>query len=111
MTNSRRKGKCGELEACKEINRLFNASARRTQQYAGNDGTGDVTGLHGIHVEVKRTNKFSLYKALAQAEADAEQGQVPMVMHRADRQPWVCVIRMDDLKRFALRMRRYLDDI
>jgi hypothetical protein len=101
---SRNKGKLGEREAAAEIRRLFNVEARRGRQYCGRDDAPDVvTGIDGLHLEVKRAETFRLYAALAQAIADAGD-KVPVVLHRPNNQPWVAIVRLDDLPRLATQL-------
>lgn len=98
---SRNKGKLGEREAAAEIRRLFGVEARRGRQYCGSDGAPDiVTGLDGVHFEVKRTEGLRLYPALDQAIGDAG-NKLPVVLHRANNQPWVAIVRLDDLPQLA----------
>lgn len=90
---SREKGKRGEREfaaLCGECG----YECRRGQQYSGIGGE-DVVGLRGVHVEVKRTERFDLYGALSQAICDA-QGRVPVVAHRRNHCDWVIVMRAKD---------------
>lgn len=94
MPKSREKGKRGELELSKELKKL-GINARRGQQYCGIGGA-DVVGLPGVHIECKRTEKLQLWKAMQQAHADAN-GDVPTVMHRASRQPWMVTVCLSDL--------------
>ena len=101
---SRRKGKRGELEAAAEIRRIFRTEARRGRQYQGTDESPDVlTDIPGVHFEVKRKEAFRLYGALEQAVEEAGD-QVPVVLHRANRRPWVAVVRLDDLPRLAVQL-------
>lgn len=93
MVNSRDKGKRGELEFSK-VCREQGYDCRRGQQFSGIEGE-DVVGLPFIHIEVKRTEKFSLYDALAQAKRDA-QGKIPIVAHRRNNCEWVVVMSVDD---------------
>ena len=95
MTNSRRKGKEGELEVAR-ILRDHGYDSRRGVQYSGSPDSPDVTGLPGYHIEVKRTNAFRMYDALAQSERDAGEDEVPIVVHRPDRKDWVVVMRLED---------------
>ena len=95
MTNSRRKGKDGELEWA-NILKEHGYDARRGVQYKGGPDSPDVTGLPGIHQEVKRTNSFSLYKAMEQSRNDADDSEIPIVVHRSDRKPWVVVMDAED---------------
>ena len=54
MTNSRRKGKVGELELAEALTALTGVTWRRTQQRRG-DQVGDVcTDTIAVHVECKR---------------------------------------------------------
>lgn len=55
MVNSKRKGSNGEREAAEYLRGLGFASARRTQQYCGTEGTSDVVAdeLPHVHIEVK----------------------------------------------------------
>ena len=101
---SQRKGKRGELEAAAEIRRIFGTEARRGRQFQGTDESPDVlTDIPEVHFEVKRTEAFCLYKALAQAIEDAGPN-IPVVLHRANRCPWVAVVRLDDLPRLAVQL-------
>ena len=91
---SRDKGKTGELEVAHLIE-SYGFEARRGQQHRGGPGTPDV--IHSIpnrHIEVKRTETLSLYKALDQAAEDAAGGLggVPVVFHRRSRRPWVVIL-------------------
>ena len=95
MTNSRRKGKVGELEWAKFL-RDHGYEARRGQQYKGGGDSPDVTGLPGIHQEVKRVEQFSLYSAMDQSKRDAADAEVPIVVHRRNRKPWVVVMDAED---------------
>jgi Holliday junction resolvase len=94
---SRNKGKRGEREAAAEIARLFGVEARRGRQYAGTDDSPDIrTSLPQVHFEVKRAESLRLYAALAQAIADAGPN-IPVVLHKQNHQPWVAIVRLDDL--------------
>lgn len=94
MTNSKAKGKRGELEWARFC-RNQGYQARRGQQYSGIEGE-DVIGLPGIHVEVKRVEKLNIYDAMSQAIGDAKEGQLPVVAHRRNRHPWLITMRAED---------------
>ena len=94
---SKRKGKLGELEAAKEITRLFGVEARRSQQYSGNNHDGDLCGLEGVHVEVKRCERLELYGAVDQAVNDSSTDDTPLVLHRRNGCDWLAICRLDDL--------------
>lgn len=95
MKNSRAKGANGEREAAKLL-QAHGFDARRGQQYCGANGDADVVGLPGAHIEVKRTERFELYKAMEQAESDARPGELPVVLHRKNRAKWVAVLDAEE---------------
>lgn len=100
---SREKGKIGEREAAAEIGRIFNVQARRGQQFAGSPESPDVVGLPGVHVEVKRAEKQCFYDWLSQAGSECGPN-VPIVVHRQNNQPWIAVVKLDDLPRLATQL-------
>lgn len=105
--NSRSKGKRGELEAARELERFLGCTARRGQQFSGGGDSPDVVhNIDGVHVEVKRTEKFQLYAAMDQACGDSGDS-VPIVLHRKSKQPWVVVCYLDDLPELADRISKF----
>lgn len=95
MVNSRDKGARGERELSSKL-REYGYDCRRGQQYSGANGDADVIGLPGIHIEAKRTEKLSLYDALAQAKADKKKDELPAVFHRKNNCEWVVIMPLDD---------------
>ena len=93
--NSKAKGKRGELELAKTL-RDYGYDARRSVQYCGANGDADVIGLPGIHIECKRTERLSLYDAMAQSKADARKGEMPVVMHRKNNSEWLVIQPLSD---------------
>ncbi len=97
---SKRKGAAGEREAAAKLNEVLGTRFRRGCQFRGGPDSPDLAGdVPGLHVEVKRTERLRLYDALSQAERDASVDQVPVVMHRASRKPWVLIVEADMLIR------------
>ena len=92
---SRDKGKRGEREIAL-ILREHGFEARRGQQYCGANGDADVIGVPGLHIEVKRTEKFRMYEALDQARNDAREDELPVVFTRKNNCDWVACLRLDD---------------
>lgn len=86
--NSRQKGKRGELEAAKVL-KEYGYETRRGQQYSGATGDADVVGLPGIHLEIKRVEKLNISEAMKQSIRDARDGELPVVMHRKNRETWL----------------------
>ncbi len=110
MTNSRRKGKRGELEAAAEIRRLLGLSARRGRQYRGGPDSPDVIAdIPGVHFEVKRTERLRIYEAVEQACQDAKD-LVPVVLFRSNRQPWLAIVPLESLKSLAERLVPFRDE-
>lgn len=86
--NSREKGKRGELQAAKVL-KEYGYETRRGQQFSGANGDADVVGLPGIHLEIKRVEKLNISKAMQQSIRDAKDGEMPVVMHRRNRETWL----------------------
>lgn len=95
MTNSRQKGKRGELELSHKLQE-YGYNTRRGQQYCGSNGDADVVGLPGIHIECKRVENLNIYKAIEQASNDAKENEMPTVFHRKDRKDWLVTMRLED---------------
>ncbi len=130
---SRDKGAVGERELARELSRLFGVEARRGCQHHGgpgryerqrlgaaaptandakreafqvslNPGEPDVVAdIPNVHIECKRTERLRLYDALQQAMDDAGE-KVPLVAHRQNHQPWVVIVRLDDLPKLAAQL-------
>jgi hypothetical protein len=97
---SKRKGAAGEREAAEKLNDVLGTRFHRGRQYHGGPESPDLAGdLPGLHVEVKRCERLSLWEAVGQAREDASVDQVPVVMHRASRRPWVVIVEADLLIR------------
>ena len=96
MTNSKRKGKDGELALARKLNE-YGYDVRRSVQYNGKaeEGQPDLVGLPGIHVECKRTERLNLYDAVNQAKRDSK-GDLPAVFHRKNNCEWVVIMPLDD---------------
>ncbi len=95
MTNSKAKGKRGELEWAR-VCRDNGFKARRGQQYNGADGSADVVGLPFIHSEVKRTEALRLYEAIDQSVHDANPWEKPIVASRKNDCCWLVTMRAED---------------
>lgn len=92
----RRKGANGEREIAR-ILRAHGFSGQRTAllQTHGVAGAADVTGLPGIHIEVKRAEALRIEQWCRQAEAECGE-KVPVVMWRRSRQPWRVTLPLAD---------------
>ena len=96
---SRDKGKRGEREWAR-LCREQGYDGKRTAQYRGNTGdAGDVEGLPGIHIEVKRTEALRPWDYMTQAVHDAArngEGNLPIVAWRKNNNPWLVIMKAED---------------
>lgn len=100
--NSRDKGKRGELEIA-HIMQGYGFDARRGQQFSGLQGDADVVGVPYLHLEIKRVQALNLDKAMEQSIRDAKKGDdIPVVMHRKDRQDWRVTLLLEDFMKFYM---------
>lgn len=100
MTSSKRKGDSGEREFLHLLEAKGIAAHRNDQKWVGGLDNPDISvDIRGtpIHVEVKRREHFSLYPAMEQAVHDANGHALPCVAYRANRKPWVVILRLEDL--------------
>lgn len=93
--NSRDKGARGEREIV-EIYKAEGFDVHRTPMSGGMQWKGDVQGVPGIHVEVKRAENLRLWDALAQARADCPAGDIPALHFRRSRSPWFVAVPLPD---------------
>lgn len=104
MTQSRAKGKRGELNAAKFLRSIGFADARRTAQHRGNHNAGDVEcpeSLPNVLIEVKNRQGIApgtqaLEDACKQAIKDADGQKAWAVLYRSHRQQWRLAFRADD---------------
>ena len=102
MTNSRAKGKRGELEYAHWLSDEFGLNARRGQQYCGLAGNADVVGgFPNTHPECKWVESLNLQRAMCQAVADCKGEAIPYVVHKKNRQDMMITVRASDLKGFC----------
>ena len=87
--SSQRKGRGGELELARLLQGYgYDVQPGRAMSYGS---CPDLSGLPGIHIEVKRAEQLRLYSWLEQAERDAQRfgDGLPAVFHRRNREPWL----------------------
>lgn len=103
--NSRDKGAVGEREFAALLREWGYGDAKRGLQFKGGPDSPDVSGVPGVHFEVKRTEVFRLYAAVDQARRDADGKAIPVVAHRCNhkartcRGDWLFVLGPDDFRR------------
>lgn len=94
--NSKQKGARGERNLAEEL-RKYGYEARRSAQYCGKTGEApDVVGIDGLHIECKRTQQVRDEVFLQQAERDAKEGEIPVVMYRRNHEEWKVTLRLED---------------
>ena len=103
--NSKQKGKRGELEAA-ELLRSMGFTVRRTAQYCGNTGEADdLTGVEGLHIEVKRCEQVRIMDWVKQAERDVVGSKnIPVVIFRRSREPWYVCLPAEDFFRMYKKL-------
>lgn len=93
---SQRKGRDGELELCSRLREHgFDVKPGEAVSFGE---VPDLTGLDGIHVEVKRCEKLALTSWLEQSRKDSERFRdgLPAVFHRRNRQDWLVTMTLSD---------------
>ena len=91
---SKEKGKRGERDFASFLTaRGYNGI--RGQQFKGTKDSPDVISDLPYHIEVKRTEKINVYKALEQAKEDAGD-KPPIVAHRRNRKDWIIIMYAED---------------
>lgn len=96
MTNSRAKGKNGEL-AWAAFCRDQGFDARRGQQFKGTKDSPDIESkaLAMFHPEVKRVERLNIQDAIDKAISEAD-GKIPYVAHRRNHCDWLVTMTADD---------------
>lgn len=89
---SREKGKVGEREAAKCLSKFLGIPITRTQQYSGAAGDADLTGLKGVHIEVKRRNRTRVNEWMEATLEDKKHSDVPLIVHRIDGGQWLATL-------------------
>ena len=96
MTKSQRKGRNAE----KELSAMLNTYGYDTHIGAPlNFGSEpDISGLRGVHIEVKHVERLNIYQALEQSIRDSERLKdgTPCVFHRKNRRGWLVTMRLED---------------
>ena len=93
---SQRKGRAAEIELARILQGYgYDVQPGRAASYGT---TPDITGLPGIHAEVKRCEQLRPYDWMAQAERDAARfgDGLPAVFFRRSRSPWLAVMKLED---------------
>jgi Holliday junction resolvase len=91
---SRRRGAEGERELARVISSAGFSAARTARNGITSE---DVThNIPGVHIECKRTERYSIDEWIRQAEGDAGE-LTPLIVFRKNGQPWRAVVPFDYL--------------
>ena len=86
MINSNAKGKRGELQVVKIINKYLGTNFRRTPNSGGLSIKGDIIDidntnpLYDFHIEIKNTNSLQIPKWSKQIESDMPLGKTGLLI-------------------------------
>lgn len=108
---SREKGKRFERQVAHAFQE-YGYPARRAQQFAGKEGNHDVVGVPGLSIECKHVERLNIYDAVEQSIRDAQDGEMPTVIHRKNGKPMLVTMTFDswiDLYR-EWEAGKYLED-
>ena len=89
----RRKGAQAENEVCK-LAAAHGFTGLRTRS-GGGQVRGDIAGIPGVAMEVKRVERGNVSEWMRQAQANCGT-DMPVVAHRKSREPWLVTLEMDD---------------
>lgn len=93
--SERRKGIAAEREVA-ELLRSYGLPAKRIPNSGGLELKGDLAGVDGYHIEVKRQETLRLPTWLRQA-ADECGAAEPVVVFRQNRGEWYATVRLEAL--------------
>jgi hypothetical protein len=96
--SSRNKGLVAEREARDYLQGQGFPEATRGlgQARGGGKEVADCLNVGDLHVEVKRVELLNVHAALAQAQRDAAENKVPIVLHRRSKDRWKVTCLADD---------------
>lgn len=99
---SRDKGLSGE----REVRHVFEEAGLepRSLEFSGDHLVVCAAGIT-LHLEVKRAEALRMTDWSKQAESEAPQGTLPLVVYRRNREPWRVSIKLDDLVALLLLLR------
>lgn len=114
--SARRKGAEGEREVAR-ILKSQGFDATRTPNSGGLSWRGDVQGVPGYVIEVKRQETLAIPAWLRQAYAAASGGEVPVLVFRRDGRGtspdglWHAILPLEELVRLVRHERETLDRV
>ncbi len=105
MVNSKAKGNRGELAARDKVREHWHApECVRAAQVSGKFSADLLYALPEAHVEVKNLKRMAVFGHYHQAQGDAKAGEVPVLLLKADGEPWLVAFRIEDTTEFIARV-------
>lgn len=109
---SKRKGRLGEQEVCTILRQLLGdiaAFERNSMQAHNIQGMSkkDVLTNLPVAIEVKRTEAKTYRQFLEQARSQVTNGELPVLFHRSNGEPWKVVLELTPTE-FAHLIRAYI---
>ena len=101
MINSQKKGKRGELQVVKIINKYLGTNFRRTPNSGGLSIKGDIIDidntnpLYDFHIEIKNTNTLQIPKWMEQIDRDLPLGKTGLLIAKF-RGGWFSWLSIED---------------
>ena len=101
MINSQKKGKRGELQVVKIINKYLGTNFRRTPNSGGLSIKGDIIDidntnpLYDFHIEIKNTNTLQIPKWMDQIDRDLPLGKTGLLIAKF-RGSWFSWFSLED---------------
>lgn len=93
---SRSKGAGAEREIVQILKARGHEVRRAAYSGALAHEKGDVVGLDGLHMEVKRCEKLQIPAWTRQAESQAKPDEIPAVIYRSSRERWRILVPLED---------------
>lgn len=94
---SRSKGKRGELDFCQYARDHGHPDAKRTSDGRTQNQRGDVAGIPGAYIEVRRRETINIWACLDEAIEQAPPGDTPIVAFRRNNSEWMAALPLKAL--------------
>ena len=99
MTNSRTKGRAGEQEVARLLRDELGLEVYCNWQQQAAQGGCDLVGVPGWGIEIKRAKDARVNEWWHQTAEQAARDKVrPVLIYRLDRQPWMAMMSLYDLR-------------
>ena len=93
--NSRAKGRRAEIAFAQKMSVWWPEAIRNLDQFG--DDKRDVLHCAGLHFQIKHVERLNIWAALAQAEGEARNGDMPLVAFKRNRSKFYVAGDADDL--------------